>query len=651
MAEGGRITGSREEDDLLCCTVCMEEYEDPRALPCLHTFCHKCLVQLSLKEGTISSSDKKLPRYISNIFNVSKQKEVLKCPLCSEEHPVPKDKGVAGFRKDFRIHKLKEKQQDIQTKEITSMVTGTEIEKCSFHPEKKLLFHCENESCKLDICEVCWTKSHDKHTVTLLSKKLKDARDDLRKRVGKNMEVVVSKMEILSQAKDVINEQYDKVKNDLKERRKKLSDHLNTIFDQRLEQLEKQKKLQVGNILDEIESVSALKDSFQDIQNDMDKANVPVTSKTLGQYSQWRDQLLQASSDLDKWSYSYSGVQLHDDKIQAQDPFTVEEAIETTTTLSSHKVLLGDHRETKEPKVQKEVRKPEECDADHLKHLKYVSSFEIIAAIRSIAVSRKNSLYAVNKSWLIRSETSPVKKHLRSLDEEANAVAVVYSKSGTEFIVVLNNQKKMLVFFLQEKQDPVSTYILAKQPDGILASCENIIAYSFNENGKACVSLLSLTNDLPEFSAFSKPLEIPLESGKVRSMHLSISNKGNPVLSCSSVFLPDFSKKSDTAVVMSVISKQTVHCKMSFNELDSNISAFNLKSMTCDKDYVFVLNGAAGGALYRITKSGLCVRKMKMIGKDFPSEFSSVNCICLGSEVKKLYTSNANNTISIFNYF
>ena len=116
-------------------------------------------------------------------------------------------------------------------------------------------------------------------------------------------------------------------------------------------------------------------------------------------------------------------------------------------------------------------------------------------------------------------------------------------------------------------------------------------------------------------------------------------------------FSPNFSKKSNTAVVMSVISKQTAHCKMSFNKLDSNISAFNLKSMTCNKDYVFVSNSAAGGALYRITKAGLSVRTMKMIGKDFPSDFSSVNCICLGSEVKNLYTSNANNTISIFNYF
>ena len=188
-----------------------------------------------------------------------------------------------------------------------------------------------------------------------------------------------------------------------RERRKKLSDHLNTIFDQRLEQLEKHKKFQVESILDEIRSVSALKDSFQDIQNGIDGAGVPVTSKTLSQYSQWLDQMLQASSDLDKWSYFYSGVQLQDTKIQAQDPFTVEEAIERTTTLSSYKVLLGDHRETKEPKVQEEVRKPpEKLETDYLKHLKYESSFEIrlAAAIRSIALSRNNLLFAVNKSFL-----------------------------------------------------------------------------------------------------------------------------------------------------------------------------------------------------------------------------------------------------------
>ena len=91
-----------------------------------------------------------------------------------------------------------------------------------------------------------------------------------------------------------------------------------------------------------------------------------------------------------------------------------------------------------------------------------------------------------------------------------------------------------------------------------------------------------------------------------------------------------------------------MHWKMSFNELDSNISVFNLKSITCNNDYVFILNSAACGTIYRITKIGKRVRKMKVTGKDF--SFSSVNCICLGSEVKKMFMSSMNNTISIFNY-
>ena len=318
---------------------------------------------------------------------------------------------------------------------------------------------------------------------------------------------------------------------------------------------------------------------------------------------------------------------------------------------ASYEILLDNNTDKKDTKHQQVTKSCGVHDTDHLTHLKFVSSFKMMAAIHSITVSRNNLVYAVNKNWLTYSEMPPVMKHFRSLNEEANAVCLIYSKTGTEFIVVLNNQKKKLSFFSREKQDPVSTYPLDKQPDGILASCEHIVAYTFIEGGKSYVSLLSLMNDRSELSAYCKPLQIPLESGKVRSMHLSISNSGNPVLSCSStsMFLRDSSKRSNTAVVISVISKQVDHCKISFNELDSNISVFALKSIACDNDYVFVLNNASGGALYRITKAGLQVRKMEMIGKEFP--MSSVNCICLGSKEKKLYTSNANNTISIFNYF
>ena len=660
MAEGGKIAGSNEEDDLLYCTVCMEEYEDPRALPCLHTFCYKCLSQLSFKEGTISSSQVKLST------NDSQQKEVLKCPLCSEEHPISKDKGVAGFRKDFRMQKLKERQKEVQTKENASMIPGNEIEKCSFHPEEQLRFHCENESCKLDICEICWTNSHDKHTVTLLSKKLKDARDVLRKDVEKNMEIVVSQLEILSQAKKQINDRYGKVKDELKTTQKKLQSNLNSIFDKRLAELDRRKKLQVDNISGQIRSISALKDSFKAIQNDIGKTNIPITSKTLDQYSEWQNQMLQASSELDKWSYSFSCIQLPDGKVQTNNLCTVKEAIETTMTFSFYDISIDERSEKQEQLVsnppeipntndlakEQPISNPTEIpNTDDLAHLKYVSFFEIMPAILGITVSRSNLLYAVSKNSLACCEVLSSAKicHKKLLYLEAKAVALVYSKTGKEFVVVLNEPNKILTIFWPPGQ--VSSYLLPRQPAaGILVSSGNLLAYTFNDNGKGYVSLLSVNNDLAQISTYGNPFEIPLEPGRVRALHLSISNRGNPVLACSSVFVPGSSKKSDTAMIILIICNEVpqVYWKMSFNELDSNCSAFDLKRMACDNDSVFVLNRAIG-TLYRITKTGKHVRKMKVTGQDF--SFSSVNRFCLGSEVKNLYTSNMNNTISIFNYF
>ena len=56
--------------DLLICGVCLEECQDsgphiPRILPCFHTFCEWCLIQL-LGEGT-----------------------TLKCPECRAQHAAP----------------------------------------------------------------------------------------------------------------------------------------------------------------------------------------------------------------------------------------------------------------------------------------------------------------------------------------------------------------------------------------------------------------------------------------------------------------------------------------------------------------------------------------------------------------------------------
>ena len=46
MAEGGQVSLSsfkKELDDQLTCSVCLEQYTNPKVLPCHHSFCLKCI--------------------------------------------------------------------------------------------------------------------------------------------------------------------------------------------------------------------------------------------------------------------------------------------------------------------------------------------------------------------------------------------------------------------------------------------------------------------------------------------------------------------------------------------------------------------------------------------------------------------------------
>ena len=81
--------------DLTTCSLCLGEFQDPRALPCLHTFCLNCLVQHC---------------------NSNQRNARVKCPECREQHDVPKS-GVEGFRQDFRIKSFMEMETDKRNKQ------------------------------------------------------------------------------------------------------------------------------------------------------------------------------------------------------------------------------------------------------------------------------------------------------------------------------------------------------------------------------------------------------------------------------------------------------------------------------------------------------------------------------------------------------
>ena len=112
--------------DVTECSICTETMVDPRVLPCIHTFCFKCLDQLWKEPGV------KVP-----------------CPLCRTEVVIPVE-GVSGLPKNFFVEKLVEAQKMTETEnelamcDICSTEEGTEnIESIS----EKFCVECQQNLC------------------------------------------------------------------------------------------------------------------------------------------------------------------------------------------------------------------------------------------------------------------------------------------------------------------------------------------------------------------------------------------------------------------------------------------------------------------------------------------------------------------------
>jgi len=83
----------KELADVTECSVCTEVFTDPRVLPCVHTYCLKCI------QGW---GKHKLPG------------DKLECPLCRKEFTIPQN-GLEGLPRNFFMEKM------LRVRELTSV--------------------------------------------------------------------------------------------------------------------------------------------------------------------------------------------------------------------------------------------------------------------------------------------------------------------------------------------------------------------------------------------------------------------------------------------------------------------------------------------------------------------------------------------------
>ena len=126
----------------LTCPVCLSQFDSPKTLPCLHSFCLKCIQQLPV--------------------DLEKGKHVISCPTCRKTAQVP-DKGPADLPTAFVINSFIEIEE--QLKKVS--VEGKQIS-CDNCSEGDATSYCKQ--CAIGFCESCLgyhnkLKAHTNHQI------------------------------------------------------------------------------------------------------------------------------------------------------------------------------------------------------------------------------------------------------------------------------------------------------------------------------------------------------------------------------------------------------------------------------------------------------------------------------------------------------
>ena len=118
----GSIMAEKDESDDLTCTVCLEEFREPKLLPCCHTFCKGCL---------------------ERILEKSRQKKRLSCPQCRAEHEVT-ESGPSALLTDFTVLQAFRIRRLTTMRKSCGMCSGEGVQPVSF---------CE--ACEEYLCGYC----------------------------------------------------------------------------------------------------------------------------------------------------------------------------------------------------------------------------------------------------------------------------------------------------------------------------------------------------------------------------------------------------------------------------------------------------------------------------------------------------------------
>ena len=210
--------------DQLTCSVCLDNYREPRVLPCLHAFCKMCLERLVSRDGTSLTCPNcrrttRVPQggvstlqsafYIHHLVDVRDTLEKVKdaktaCEKCEESEAKGYCRNCGKFvcQACINVHK---KWKEYSSHEIATIeAIQSEAAKllppkrvtmnCQKHPSEQLKIYCE--TCEQLVCRDCTVKAHRDHQYDLAGDCFPKHRDS----IMASLEPVKQQLGIVNQA-------------------------------------------------------------------------------------------------------------------------------------------------------------------------------------------------------------------------------------------------------------------------------------------------------------------------------------------------------------------------------------------------------------------------------------------------------------------
>ncbi|XP_068787076.1 tripartite motif-containing protein 3 isoform X1 [Struthio camelus] len=264
------------DKQFLVCSICLDRYRNPKVLPCLHTFCERCLQNY-----------------------IPPQSLTLSCPVCRQTSILP-EKGVAALQNNFFITNLMEVlQRDPESSgphpghglDPVSAVTGQPLS-CPNHegkvgpaagaggqaraglasapagggpgvglgpaPERPVLqvmeFYCE--SCETAMCHECTEGEHREHVTV----PLRDVVEQHKAALQQQLDAIKSRLPQLAAAIGLVTE----ISKQLVDRKNEAVSEISSTF----EELEKALHQRKGLLVRDLEATCGAKQKVLQAQLD-----------------------------------------------------------------------------------------------------------------------------------------------------------------------------------------------------------------------------------------------------------------------------------------------------------------------------------------------------------------------------------------------